>query len=1131
MGIFPFTICNMVRQGRWSLPPILLLLLCVLCCSSVWAYNLSPRPNSVIKDPQFATVMPKVRASYFGYSINLRPHGVFVGAPQAQSTLEAQRNVNETGAVYKCTLSTGVCSPYVFDGHGNRNIANSEYTWDSERRDFQWLGGSMDGGTKDTDKLLVCAPRFIAPSSKDYHMHGICYWVSDTLADQPQNVTKISPLRLKTDQVREENDYRYYYYILAEEGFSAHVSDDNEQFLIGAPGIYTWRGSVIRYRKVSLVDDPSASRRDTSSQTRSHRKARSGGDYIDYAPEVTYQTDIPNPSHWNQPDDSYFGYSVSSGHFDSQDLKRLLYVATAPQANEQSGEGYIFDIRSKTIDKYHVFRGEQFGEYFGYAVLAEDLNGDGLTDVIISAPQHSYEDSHDNGAIYVFLNKGRYNFESKIIRCPLPITAKARFGTTLTRLGDINHDGYNDIAVGAPFAGNGSVFIYLGGQQGLRDQYSQRLDSPQTTDSKYGSHMFGHGLSRGSDIDANGFNDFAVGAPNAEALFLYRAYPVVKLHASVRSQNREIKPEQNHVEVTACFGLTTTSTASSAKQQDMAMRIVIDEQLKRAKFTQSQSNELSFNATAGTTQQCRVFSVEVRYSEKDIFQPIELEMHYELIKKVPDSEEFCETCVAVDPEDAKVFTEKIIFSTGCATEICIADLRLTARDASSSFILGSAKVLRLTYDVSNEGESAYLPQLNVTSSSQLNFAQIPGNCKVSESVMVCDLNNGRPLGKGDKDSITISFDVSSLTGHALTISAEVFSTGSEKSPSDNKLQSLIALKEYTEIDASGGQTSASIDLEHYKNWADITNNYEIKSNGPSTVDGLEIVFNIPVAYRVSGSTATIPIINVSNLTMQATYDSQLVAIELLDQNNTQIIMNTVEISSSSSRVEHTVVVSQNGAHYDSTTSGHVHQSWQELDSDSVATASMTRKRRDLKALTANREQYARITNIKAHDLLSEDFKGKLPVNRTIVFNCRDPEMTICLRAVMRVYNFKPEKPVNLNMRYSVDLNEINAILIDPWEFFAILIDLNMRKEGDPLGSSLAIKRKIDPVVISKHLETTLNIWIIILSVLGGLLLLAAITYGMYKLGFFERTKKDELDKLVQQSPVEPEAETLNSDNN
>lgn len=150
--------------------------------------------------------------------------------------------------------------------------------------------------------------------------------------------------------------------------------------------------------------------------------------------------------------------------------------------------------------------------------------------------------------------------------------------------------------------------------------------------------MFGHGLSRGSDIDGNGFNDFAVGAPNAEALFVYRAYPVVKLQATLASQSREIKPEQNRVQVTACYGLKTTSKQATAQQQEMAIHLVMDAQLKRAKFTQTHSNTLSFNATAGLTQQCRVFDCEVQYSEKDIFQPIDMEMHYELTKKVPDSE-------------------------------------------------------------------------------------------------------------------------------------------------------------------------------------------------------------------------------------------------------------------------------------------------------------------------------------------------------------------------------------------------------------------------------------------------------------------------------------------------------------
>lgn len=253
---------------------------------------------------------------------------IIIGAPRAQSTLESQRHINETGAVYRCTFQgTPRCIPYVFESRGNINSENNEYSYDSERRDFQWLGGAMDGGTKDTDKLIVCAPRFITPAVYDYLMHGRCYWINDTLADTPTNVKQISPLRSRQDQIRDDDGERYYYYMLAEQGLSVHVTPDNEQFLIGAPGIHTWRGSVIRYRKMEMNDEPSLSRRDTSSVSRVARQTH-----------VIYETDIPNPKNFKQESDSYFGYSVSSGYFDSQDRKKLMYVATAPQADEQSGE-------------------------------------------------------------------------------------------------------------------------------------------------------------------------------------------------------------------------------------------------------------------------------------------------------------------------------------------------------------------------------------------------------------------------------------------------------------------------------------------------------------------------------------------------------------------------------------------------------------------------------------------------------------------------------------------------------------------------------------------------------------------------------------------------------------------------
>lgn len=289
-------------------------------------------------------------------------------------------------------------------------------------------------------------------------------------------------------------------------------------------------------------------------------------------------------------------------------------------------------------------------------------------------------------------------------------------------------------------------------------------------------------------------------------------------------------------------------------------------------------------------------------------------------------------------------------------------------------------------------------------------------------------------------------------------------------------------------------------MEHYSNSAEIVNNYEIKSNGPSVIEQLTVSFYIPIAYKVAGSTAIIPIINVTSLKMQASYDSQLLSIDLYDQNNTMLVVDPVEVTTTLSGGLERTVITQNRQSYDIHTSGHVHQTMEVLDTSMVATASMSRKRRDLKALTANREQYARISNDKAHDLLSDDFKGKLPVNRTIVFNCRDPEMTICVRAEMRVH-FRPEKSINLNMRYSVDLNEVNAILVDPWEYFVILTDLKLQKKGDPTSTSFSINRRIEPNIISKHQETGLPIWIIIVSVIGGLLLLSAISYLLYKVRF------------------------------
>jgi len=236
------------------------------------------------------------------------------------------------------------------------------------------------------------------------------------------------------------------------------------------------------------------------------------------------------------------------------------------------------------------------------------------------------------------------------------------------------------LAVGAPFTGNGAVFIFLGSEHGLRDEPSQRLDAPSREPGPYGAHMFGQGLSRGSDIDGNGFNDLAIGAPGAEAVYLYRAYPVVKIHATVRSESRAIRPEQETITVTACYRLETTSKARQMQQQELTFRMTIDELLQRVSFAPMRTNEVSFQAQAGLSGSCRNFSVGVHYTG-GIFTPIDLELHYELAKKIPHSHEaFCESCAVVDPLEPKYATGTLSFMTGCAAHVCVSDLQLSSKD-------------------------------------------------------------------------------------------------------------------------------------------------------------------------------------------------------------------------------------------------------------------------------------------------------------------------------------------------------------------------------------------------------------------------------------------------------------------
>jgi len=86
------------------------------------------------------------------------------------------------------------------------------------------------------------------------------------------------------------------------------------------------------------------------------------------------------------------------------------------------------------------------------------------------------------------------------------------FGTSVSTAGDVNGDGYADVIVGAPTAN--AAYVYLGSATGI-------AGTPATTLTRAGG-AFGQTVASAGDVDADGFGDVVVGAPGAGVVLFYR---------------------------------------------------------------------------------------------------------------------------------------------------------------------------------------------------------------------------------------------------------------------------------------------------------------------------------------------------------------------------------------------------------------------------------------------------------------------------------------------------------------------------------------------------------------------------------------------------------------------------------
>ena len=205
------------------------------------------------------------------------------------------------------------------------------------------------------------------------------------------------------------------------------------------------------------------------------------------------------------------GYSVAGvGDVNNDGYDDVVLGAYAYSGGDDRGKGYLYlgDAGGLSSNVTSTGEGVSSGDSFMRDCAGVgDINGDGYDDVIVSAPR--FDNYEDRGCVYLFLGQADGDIFASTNWTITGENADDSFGEFLTGVGDVNADGYDDFLVGAPDypseAYYGRAYLYFGNTSGAPTL--AWADTGEHSDDEYGKMVAALG-----DVNGDGYNDIAVGA-------------------------------------------------------------------------------------------------------------------------------------------------------------------------------------------------------------------------------------------------------------------------------------------------------------------------------------------------------------------------------------------------------------------------------------------------------------------------------------------------------------------------------------------------------------------------------------------------------------------------------------------
>uniref|UniRef100_A0A8D1BVA8 Integrin subunit alpha 7 n=2 Tax=Sus scrofa TaxID=9823 RepID=A0A8D1BVA8_PIG len=733
--------------------------------------------------------------SLFGFSVALhrqlqpqRQSWLLVGAPQALA-LPGQQ-ANRTGGLFACPLSLEETDCYRVDIDRGADVQK-------ESKENQWLGVSVrsqgPGG-----KIVTCAHRYEARQRVDQILEtrdviGRCFVLSQDLAIRDE----LDGGEWKFCEGRPQGHEQFGF---CQQGTAAAFSPDSHYLLFGAPGTYNWKGLLF----VTNIDssDPD---------------------------QLVYKTldpadRLPGPA-GDLALNSYLGFSIDSGKGLVR-AEELSFVAGAPRANHKGAVVILRKDSASRLVPEVLLSGERLTSGFGYSLAVADLNSDGWTDLVVGAPYFFERQEELGGAVYVYMNQGGHWAGVSPLR--LCGSLDSMFGISLAVLGDLNQDGFPDIAVGAPFDGDGKVFIYHGSSLGVVAKPSQVLEGEAV-----GIKSFGYSLSGGLDVDGNHYPDLLVGSL-ADTAVLFRARPVLHVSHKVSILPPTIDLEQPNcagghlvcIDLRVCFSY---SASPSSYSPVVALDYVLDGdtdrrlrgQVPRVTFL-SRSPDDPKHQASGTVwlkhqrdQVCGDTMLQLQENVKDKLRAIVVTLSYSLqtprLRRQAPGQGLPPVAPILNAHQPSTQRTEIHFlKQGCGEDkICQSNLQLVharfcarvsdtefqplpmdADGRTALFALSGQPVIGLELKVTNlpsnpaqpqaDGDDAHEAQLLVTLPASLHYSGVRALdsaekplCLSNENASHVECELGNPMKRGAQVTFYLILSTSGITIETTELEVEL----------------------------------------------------------------------------------------------------------------------------------------------------------------------------------------------------------------------------------------------------------------------------------------------------------------------------------------------------------------------